>query len=71
LNVDLIDLDEALKRLAELDEQQVKIVELRFFAGLDVPETAEALKISPATVKRDWASAKAWLKFELTRESRK
>jgi RNA polymerase sigma factor (TIGR02999 family) len=70
LNVDLIALDEALERLAKLDEQQVKIVELRFFAGLDVPETAQALNISPATVKRDWASAKAWLKYELTRENR-
>ena len=68
---DLLALDQALKRLAEMDPQQVRIVELRYFAGLDIPETAEALNISPATVKRDWASAKAWLKHELTRESQR
>ena len=67
IDVDLIDLDDALRRLALLDEQQVKVVELRYFAGLGIEETAEILKISPATVKRDWASAKAWLRHELTR----
>ena len=66
LNVDLIALDEALGRLGLLDAQQVKIVELRYFAGLDIAETAKILKISPATVKRDWVTAKAWLKQELT-----
>jgi RNA polymerase sigma factor (TIGR02999 family) len=66
-NLDLIALDEALERLSDLDPQQVRVVELRYFAGLDINETAEALKISPATVKRDWASAKAWLKHEMTR----
>jgi len=66
-NVDLIALDEALDRLAAKDEQQVKIVELRYFAGLDIAKTAEVLDISTATVKRDWASAKAWLYYELTR----
>jgi len=71
LDLDLIALDEALDRLAAIDKQQVKIVELRYFAGLEIAETAEVLKISPATVKRDWAAAKAWLKHELTRESRK
>jgi len=71
LDLDLIALDEALDRLAAIDKQQVKIVELRYFAGLEITETAEVLKISPATVKRDWAAAKAWLKHELTRESRK
>lgn len=69
-DVDLIALDEALHRLAAKDEQQVRIVELRYFAGLDIAETAEALDISPATVKRDWDSAKAWLYYELTRKAR-
>lgn len=63
--VDLIALDEALSRLAELDERQSRIVELRFFGGLNVEETAEALGVSPATVKNDWRSAKAWLYREL------
>ena len=67
LDVDLIALDEALQRLGELDEQQVKVVELRYFAGLEIEETAKVLGISPATVKRDWVAAKAWLKHELTR----
>ncbi|MDQ4122910.1 MAG: sigma-70 family RNA polymerase sigma factor [Acidobacteriota bacterium] len=65
--IDLLALDEALNRLAELDEQQAKIVELRYFSGLNIEETAEALKISPATVKRDWNMAKAWLHRELSR----
>lgn len=60
-DVDLIALDEALKQLAEFDEQQSRIVELRFFGGLTIEETAEVLKISPATVKREWTMAKAWL----------
>lgn len=58
-------LDAALERLAALDAQQARIVELRFFGGLNVDETASALEISPSTVKRDWASAKAWLMIEL------
>lgn len=70
IDLDLIALDEALDRLAAIDKQQVKIVELRYFAGLEISETAEALGISPATVKRDWAAAKAWLKYELTKVSR-
>jgi RNA polymerase sigma factor (TIGR02999 family) len=65
--LDLLALDEALERLAKIDKQQVQIVELRYFSGLDVHETAEVLKISTATVKRDWAVARAWLKHELTR----
>lgn len=69
IDIDLIALDEALSRLAALDPQQVKIVELRYFAGLEITETAQVLKISVATVKRDWAMAKAWLKDELTREA--
>jgi RNA polymerase sigma-70 factor (ECF subfamily) len=60
-DVDLIILDEALKQLAEFDEQQDRIVELRFFGGLTIEETAHVLKISPATVKREWTIAKAWL----------
>ena len=64
--VDVVALDEALDRLAKLDEQQSRIVELRFFSGLTVEETAAALSISPATVKRDWSMAKAWLHRELT-----
>ena len=66
--VDVVALDEALNRLAQLDEQQSRIVELRFFSGLTVEETAEALSISPATVKRDWSMAKAWLHRELSSE---
>lgn len=67
-STDLLALDQALDNLASLDPQQVRIVELRYFAGLDISETAEALDISPATVKRDWAAAKAWLKHEMTKE---
>ena len=64
---DLIALDEALTRLAAKDEHLAKIVELRFFSGLDVVETANVLGISESTVKRDWQMAKAWLHRELTR----
>ncbi len=64
---DLLALDEALNRLAEKEEHLAKVVELRFFSGLDVVETAEALGISESTVKRDWQMAKAWLHRELTR----
>ena len=63
--LDLLALDEALDKLARLDERQAKIVELRYFGGLSVEEAAEALGISPATVKRDWTLARAWLKKEL------
>jgi RNA polymerase sigma factor (TIGR02999 family) len=66
--VDIVALDEALARLAAVDPQQSRVVELRFFAGLSVDETAEALAISPATVKRDWATAKLWLYNELRTE---
>ena len=66
--VDVVALDEALERLAAVDPQQGRVVELRFFAGLSVEETAEALDISPATVKRDWATAKLWLYNELRTE---
>ncbi len=64
---DLLALDEALNRLSEKEEHLAKIVELRFFSGLDVVETAEVLGISESTVKRDWAMAKAWLHREMTR----
>jgi RNA polymerase sigma-70 factor, ECF subfamily len=62
---DLIALDEALDRLAKVDARQSRIVELRFFGGLSVEQTAEVLSISPKTVKRDWAVARAWLHREL------
>ena len=67
-DLDIVALDEALNRLAEIDEQQSRIVELRFFSGLTVEETAEVLAISPATVKRDWSMAKAWLHREISGE---
>lgn len=65
--VDLLALDEALTKLARFDAQQAKIVELKFFSGLNIEETADVLEISTATVKRDWAMAKAWLFHELSR----
>jgi RNA polymerase sigma factor (sigma-70 family) len=64
--VDVLALDEALKRLAELDQEKSRLAELRYFAGLSIEETAEALGISPATVKRQWQVARLWLKRELT-----
>lgn len=66
--VDVLELDAALEKLAALDPQQAKIVELRYFGGLTVEEAAEALEISPATVKRHWTLARAWLKQELSGE---
>jgi len=66
-NVDLLSLDQALDRLAVIDEQQVRIVELRYFGGLSLEETASALGISRATVVRDWSVAKTWLRRELTK----
>ena len=66
-SIDLIALDEALNRLAEFDEQQSRVVELRYFSGLSLEETAAALKVSRTTVANDWALAKAWLHRELTR----
>lgn len=59
--VDVVDLDAALDRLAELDERQARVVECRYFGGLSIEETAEALGISTATVKREWRMARAWL----------
>jgi RNA polymerase sigma-70 factor, ECF subfamily len=63
---DLVALDDAMNALARLDPRKVQIVEMRFFGGLSVEETAEVLKLSPATVMRDWSTAKAWLYRELT-----
>lgn len=65
-SVDVLALDEALGRLATLDERQARVVELRFFGGLSVEETATVMAISPATVKREWSMAKAWLFTQLT-----
>lgn len=66
---ELVRLDEALERLSKLDPRQSRIVELRFFGGLSVEETAEFLGVSPKTVKRDWSVAKAWLHGELRNDS--
>jgi RNA polymerase sigma factor (TIGR02999 family) len=63
--IDVLALDEALTRLAAVDPTQAKVVELRYFGGLTIEETAQALRSSPATVKREWAMARAWLKKEL------
>ena len=62
---ELIAIDAALKRLAEFDPRKAQVIELRFFGGLSVEETAEVLKISPQSVMRDWKLAKAWLTREL------
>lgn len=64
-SIDLLALDEALERLAAMDPEQARLVELRFFGGLTIDETAEAMNISPATVKRHWTVARAWLAREL------
>jgi len=66
--VDLIDLDAALQKLAAQDQRKERVVELRFFAGLDVQETADVLGVSPDTVMRDWRLARAWLARELERD---
>jgi RNA polymerase sigma factor (TIGR02999 family) len=66
-SVDVVALDDALKELAELDPQQSRVVEMRFFGGLSIEETARVLAISPATVKRDWVTAKVWLHHQMSR----
>jgi RNA polymerase sigma factor (TIGR02999 family) len=66
-SIDVLALDEALTRLAALDPGQARVVELRYFGGLTIEETAEAMGSSPATVKREWTMARAWLKQELER----
>ena len=63
---DLVALDDAMDALARLDARKVRVVEMRFFGGLSVEETAEVLKVSPVTVMRDWSTAKAWLYREIT-----
>ena len=68
-DLDLLGLNDALEKLAGFDERQSKIVELRFFAGLSVEETGEVLDLSPATVKREWQTARAWLFREMTRRN--
>ncbi len=65
IDVDLLAIDEALSRLETIDPQQARVVELRFFSGLSVDETAAALGVSPKTVKRDWSVARAWLRREI------
>jgi len=63
---DLVALDDAMKALAQFDPRKERVVEMRFFGGLSVEETAEVLKVSPVTVMRDWSTAKAWLYRELS-----
>lgn len=70
VNMDVLRLDDALTALARLDERQSRIVELRFFSGLSIDETAEVLGISPATVSRDWTTARAWLHREMSGPNR-
>lgn len=67
--VDLLGLNDSLDRLAELDARQSRLVELRFFAGLSIEETAEVMQLSPATIKREWNVARAWLFREMTRQA--
>ena len=69
MDLDLVNLDDALARLALMDERQSRMVELRFFGGLSIEETGEVLNISPATVKREWIMARAWLHRELMSSS--
>jgi RNA polymerase sigma factor (TIGR02999 family) len=68
-NFDLLVLDDALNALAQMDPQQARVVELRFFGGLSIEETAQVVGISAATVKRDWTVAKAWLHRELSKKA--
>ena len=65
MNVDVLALDDALAQLLELDPRQCQVVELRFFSGLSIEETAAVIGVSPATVKNDWSIAKAWLRREM------
>ena len=68
-STEIVALDEALKGLAKLDQRKSQIVELRFFGGLSIDETAKALGVSPGTVMRDWTFAKAWLRREMTNDA--
>jgi RNA polymerase sigma factor (TIGR02999 family) len=65
--LDILALDESLNRLAQINPQQCQIVELRFFSGLSIEDTSEVLGVSPATVKRSWTTARAWLFREMNR----
>jgi RNA polymerase sigma factor (TIGR02999 family) len=67
-SLDLVALDNALNRLAALDPRQCQIVELRFFGGLSIEETAQAVNISPATTKREWATARLWLHHAMSND---
>jgi RNA polymerase sigma factor (TIGR02999 family) len=67
---DVVALDDALRTLAEVDSRKARVVELRFFGGLSVKETAESLHVSPETVLRDWRLAKAWLLRELSNRNK-
>jgi RNA polymerase sigma factor (TIGR02999 family) len=67
LNLDMVALDDALNELARLDAQQARIVELRFFGGLSIEETAQVVGVSPTTIKREWATARAWLRREMAK----
>jgi len=69
-DLDIVALNDVLNELSHLDEQQAKIVELRFFTGLSIEDTSQVLNISPATVKRKWTTARLWLHRELSREGR-
>jgi RNA polymerase sigma factor (TIGR02999 family) len=68
-DLDVVVLDEALQELAKLDQQQSRIVELRFFGGLSIDDTSEVLGISPATVSREWSTARIWLHREISRRA--
>jgi RNA polymerase sigma factor (TIGR02999 family) len=68
-SIDLVRLDDALDQLATLDAQQARVIEMRFFGGLSIEETAVVLDVSSATVKRDWVTARAWLRRELKKEA--
>src|SRR6266446_4313949 len=70
-SAEVIALDEALRRLAEFDPRKRQIVELRFFGGLSIEETAEVLKVSPGTVMRDWTLAKAWLRKQMVADEKR
>ena len=69
IDVDIVALDDALKTLSAMDPQQGKVVELKFFGGLSIEDTAEVLGVSSSTVKRDWVTARAWLHRELDRSA--
>jgi RNA polymerase sigma factor (TIGR02999 family) len=71
MEVDLVALDDALAKLGSLDPQQGRIIELRFFGGLSIEETAVVVGVSPATIKREWATARPWLQREMEREVKK